>query len=68
MNWSLNLKCPAKSRKLIFWAWVILHSLLEPVFIELDDADQEIALAGKQAVDLLAGFMRFMNRFIHFIM
>jgi hypothetical protein len=34
---------------------MILYPLWKPFFMELDDADQEIALATEQAVNLLAG-------------
>ncbi len=45
---------------------MILYPLRKSVFVELDDIDQEIALVRKQAIDMLARFMGFMNRLIHF--
>lgn len=45
---------------------MILYPLRNPAFVELDDIDQEITLVRKQAIDMLAGFMGFMNRRIHF--
>jgi len=47
---------------------MILLPSWKPIFVELGGTDQEITLGRKQAVDVLAGFMRFVNRFIHFKM
>ena len=41
---------------------------LETIFIELDDADQEIALASEQSVHLLAGFVRLVDCILYFKM
>lgn len=47
---------------------MILYPFWKPVFIELDDADQEIALAIEQVVNLPAGLVGFVDCFIHFQM
>lgn len=46
------------------WFRMILLPFWEPVFIKLDDANQKVAFVGEQTVNLLAGFVGFMNGFV----